>query len=323
MTSVGARADVREQLTVTIQLVHQYLEHQVQLRPEAILVVEGRQQVTYAEIDQRANAMAHLLLDQGMQRGDRIGLLAVNSAEYIAAYYGILKAGGVVVSLNASAEAPTHRELLALCGARGLICGRRMARRAAGLEELPALDFIIGWGQEWSRPAATDSLSAAEPGCHTPCGDDRQAAKASCRFVDQQQLLAAPNQPLPLGSPSPQDRAAIVYTSGSTGQPKGATLRHANIVANTDSIVQYLQLTPYDRVMVVLPFHYVYGKSLLNTHVAAGGSVVIENGFLFPQKALDTLERSEATGFSGVPSTFAILMNRSNFATERSRTCGM
>ena len=96
---------------------------------------------------------------------------------------------------------------------------------------------------------------------------------------------------------SPQDRAAIVYTSGSTGKPKGATLRHANIVANTHSIVQYLQLSPYDRVMVVLPFHYVYGKSLLNTHVAAGGSVVIENGFLFPQKALDTLERTAVHGF--------------------------
>ena len=115
---------------------------------------------------------------------------------------------------------------------------------------------------------------------------------------------------------TPDDRAAIVYTSGSTGRPKGATLRHANIVANTASIVEYLELTPYDRVMVVLPFHYVYGKSLLNTHVAVGGSVVIENGFLFPHKALDTLEKSEATGFSGVPSTFAILLNRSNIASR-------
>jgi acyl-CoA synthetase (AMP-forming)/AMP-acid ligase II len=112
----------------------------------------------------------------------------------------------------------------------------------------------------------------------------------------------------------PSDRAAIVYTSGSTGQPKGATLRHANLVANTRSIVQYLGLASDDRVMVVLPFHYVYGKSLLNTHIAVGGSVVIENGFLFPQRALETLERTCCTGFSGVPSTFAILLNRSNLA---------
>jgi long-chain acyl-CoA synthetase len=68
--------------------------------------------------------------------------------------------------------------------------------------------------------------------------------------------------------------------------------------------------------MAVLPFHYVYGKSLLNTHVAVGGSVVIENRFMYPQEALDTLEREEATGFSGVPSTFAILLNKSNLASR-------
>ncbi len=310
-------------MIVTIQLVHQLLEHQAQQRPEAVLVLDGRQQVTYAEIERRANAVAHLLLDQGTQRGDRIGLLAVNSSEYVAAYYGILKAGGIVVALNASAEGVTHRQLLTLCGARGLICGRRMARRITGLEDLASLDFVVGWGQEWHGPHIGNSRTeerrtengqpvAVDCGEKVPA-EDLQAGAARWRFIDQQRLLEAPDNP-PCQSLSSRDRAAIVYTSGSTGKPKGVTLRHANIVANTESIVQYLELTPYDRVMVVLPFHYVYGKSLLNTHVAAGGSIVIENGFLFPQRALDTLERSEATGFSGVPSTFAILLNRSTLA---------
>ena len=93
-------------------------------------------------------------------------------------------------------------------------------------------------------------------------------------------------------------------------------LRHLNVVSNTRSIVRYLELSAEDRVFVVLPFHYVYGKSLLNTHVAVGGSVVIENRFLYPQEALDHLEREEATGFSGVPSTFAILLNKSNLASR-------
>jgi acyl-CoA synthetase (AMP-forming)/AMP-acid ligase II len=108
--------------------------------------------------------------------------------------------------------------------------------------------------------------------------------------------------------------AAIIYTSGSTGKPRGAVLRHENIVANTRSIVSYLDLRADDRVLAVLPFHYVYGKSLLNTHVAVGGAVVVENRFLFPQVALDTLEREQATGFAGVPSSFAILLNRTNLA---------
>ncbi len=276
------------------KLVHQLLERQADARPETALVVEGRTHATYAEIDQRANAMAHVLLGQGVERGDRIGLLAINSVEYIVGYYGILKAGAVAVSCNASANDRSCRELLGLCEARGLICGRRMGRRAGGVEELAHIEFVIGRESEW---------------------DERLARTEHCRLVDPS-VLDTVDQNSPKVAIAPWDRAAIIYTSGSTGRPKGATLRHSNIVANTRSIVQYLQLTPFDRVMVVLPFHYVYGKSLLNTHVAAGGSVVLENGFLFPQRALDTLERSECTGFSGVPSTFAILLNRSNIATR-------
>ena len=310
-------------MIVTIQLVHQLLEHQAQQRPEAVLVLDGRQQVTYAEIEQRANAVAHLLLDQGTQRRGSHRLLAVNSSEYVAAYYGILKAGGIVVALNASAEGVTHRQLLTLCGARGLICGRRMARRITGLEDLASLDFVVGWGQEWPGPHIGNSRTeerrtenrqpvAVDCGEKSPPRISKRAAGAVA--IHRPATVAGGSGQPPCQSLSSRDRAAIVYTSGSTGKPKGVTLRHANIVANTESIVQYLELTPYDRVMVVLPFHYVYGKSLLNTHVAAGGSIVIENGFLFPQRALDTLERSEATGFSGVPSTFAILLNRSTLA---------
>lgn len=276
------------------ELVHQMLECQAQKNPEAELVIDGHMKMTYADVDHRASCLAQLLVDQGVARGDRVGLIASNSAEYIYAYYAILKAGGIVVSLNAADEGRVCRELLRLCEARGLICGRRIGNRAVGVETLDTMTFVIGWSREWSG---------------------RGLEQHGCRFVDID--LQGESEPLSRDvRVSLRDRAAIVYTSGSTGKPKGVVLRHSNIMANTASIVEYLDLTSRDRVMVVLPFHYVYGKSLLNTHVAVGGSVVIENRFMFPQQALDTLEQSQATGFSGVPSTFAILMNRSNFATR-------
>lgn len=112
---------------------------------------------------------------------------------------------------------------------------------------------------------------------------------------------------------SASDLAAIIYTSGSTGAPRGAMLSHGNLVANVRSIVEYLGLGPDDRMMAILPFYYVYGASVLNTHTAVGATVVIENRFAYPNTALDTLERERCTGFSGVPSTFTILLNRSNF----------
>lgn len=112
------------------------------------------------------------------------------------------------------------------------------------------------------------------------------------------------------------DIASLVYTSGSTGKPKGVILSHLNIISNTNSIVNYLSLSHQDRIMVVLPFYYIYGKSLLNTHFSVGGSVVIDNRFAFPNVILDTINNTESTGFSGVPSTFMILLNKSTLKSH-------
>jgi len=104
--------------------------------------------------------------------------------------------------------------------------------------------------------------------------------------------------------------ATIIYTSGTTGQPKGVTLSHGNLSSNVCSIQQYLQLTTRDRIVNVLPFYYSYGNSVLHTHLAVGASLVLENNLLYPHNVLTTMASERATGFSGVPSTFAILLSR-------------
>jgi len=109
------------------------------------------------------------------------------------------------------------------------------------------------------------------------------------------------------------DLCAILYTSGSTGMPRGVTLTHGNLRANTRQILDYLHLTADDSVLCVLPFHYSFGNSLLLTHVAVGGRVVVDNKFAYPSAVVDHLEASRVTGFSGVPSTFAILAARTDF----------
>lgn len=111
----------------------------------------------------------------------------------------------------------------------------------------------------------------------------------------------------------PGDLCAILYTSGSTGLPRGATLLHRNLAANTRQILAYLQLTADDSVLCVLPFHYSFGNSLLLTHLAVGGRVVVDNRFAYPSSVVEHLERSRVTGFSGVPSTYAILAANTDF----------
>ena len=113
------------------------------------------------------------------------------------------------------------------------------------------------------------------------------------------------------------DLAAIVFTSGSTGQPKGVMISHRNIACNTADIVAYLGLVPSDRVLCVLPMSYCFGASLLHTHLSVGGSVVLASSFMFPERVLDELESTGCTGIAGVPSTYQILLRKTNFARER------
>ena len=105
--------------------------------------------------------------------------------------------------------------------------------------------------------------------------------------------------------------AQIIFTSGSTGVPKGVVLSHRNIIANTSSILQYLHLSENDIMEVVLPFYYCYGLSLLHTHLRAGGSLVLNNNFIFISSVFNDINKYKCTGFAGVPSHFQILLRKS------------
>ena len=106
--------------------------------------------------------------------------------------------------------------------------------------------------------------------------------------------------------------AEIIFTSGSTGKPKGVMISHKNLIANTKSIVDYLEIDSSDRMLVVLPFYYCYGLSLLHTHLRAGGAIVLNNSFIFLGRVIRDLLDYKCTGFAGVPSHFQILLRKSD-----------
>ena len=106
--------------------------------------------------------------------------------------------------------------------------------------------------------------------------------------------------------------AEIIFTSGSTGEPKGVMISHQNIIANTNSIIDYLKLSSKDIMSVVLPFYYCYGLSLLHTHLKVGGSIVLNNSFMFLGTVIKDLIDYKCTGFAGVPSHFQILLKKSD-----------
>jgi long-chain acyl-CoA synthetase len=136
---------------------------------------------------------------------------------------------------------------------------------------------------------------------HIPMTTDQQFP-LSCATVD------GPEFP----STYEDDLAVLMFTSGSTGQPRGVMVSHRNIIANTNSIVAALDLDGSDRVMAVLPFHYSFGASLLHTHFRIGGSIVIERRFMYPELVVQRLRETQCTGFAGVPSHYQILLRKTS-----------
>lgn len=110
----------------------------------------------------------------------------------------------------------------------------------------------------------------------------------------------------------PNQLAEIIFTSGSTGKPKGVMISHKNLIANTHSIIDYLKLTEKDSMLVVLPFYYCYGLSLLHTHLRVGGSLVFNNMFIMLGSVINDLKKYNCTGFAGVPTHFQILLRKSD-----------
>ena len=228
----------------------------------------------YGELREQVDRCARWLVAQGGAKGERVAILAENGVFFVVAYLGILRAGMVAVPIQGEASTETLDRIVRDAGIRRLFLSRRLTRRLAA----------------WTRPAPLEVIDETE--------------------------LAGVGSPEPVDFPAidpEQDQASLMYTSGSTGVPRGVVITHGNILTNTRDIVEVLGLTAADRVMVVLPFHYCYGLSLLHTHLAVGASLVINNQFLFPEQVLQEMQTRECTGLAGVPSTYQILLRKSRF----------
>ncbi len=276
-------------------LIHHFLEQSASRFPDKCALVHEDVRATYRQINSQANHLARFFIESGVAPGDRIVLLLENGLEYVVAYYATLKAGAVVVPMNTELKPDGLIPLLKELEPKFLVPARKFER------VLRAVDF---------SQTAVRSIIVNQP---------KLSLNQDVEVVDWGNVVSADDAP-DLGlAISDSSLGSIIYTSGSTGKPKGVMLTHRNIVANTNSIIEYLELTENDIQMVVLPFFYVMGKSLLNTHFAVGGRVVINNKFAYPATVINQMIEEEVTGFSGVPSTYAYLLHRSPFADAREK----
>lgn len=250
------------------------------------IVGDGRR-IDYAGFWREAQRFAHALRTRGLQPRERVAILLPNRIEAAVACYGTWLAGGIASPLNVQARERDFTAWLAHCDARHAVYE---ARHGDALAAIANID------------AARDTPIERWPvdGDHPLSGHADEADNGHAEFDP--------------ASIDGDDIALILYTSGTTGAPKGVTLTHGNLLANASAVVRYLALDERDSVLSILAFYYAYGASVLHTHLMVGGSVVLAPNLLFPHLLMDTIARERITGFSGVPSTFALLLERVKLA---------
>jgi long-chain acyl-CoA synthetase len=254
------------------------------LRPEGLALVCGETRMSYAQLDASSAGVAARLRDLGLRDGDAVGVMLPNVPEFAIAYYGILRAGGVVVPLNVLLK----------------------RREVAFYLSDPSARLLFAWHE---------CAGAARAGA--------EEAGADCLVVEPGSLAAA--GPVEVARKDGDDTAVILYTSGTTGTPKGAELTHANLTRNVDVCVRTLLHTgPGDVILGALPLFHSFGQTVgLNAAVAAGATLALVPRFN-PDTVLQTIQRDRVTVFEGVPTMYAALLahpGRDRFDVHSLRTC--
>ena len=255
-------------------LIHDSLFETAAHTPAAEALAYGDRRCSYAQLADDVRAVAALLLDARLEPGARVAVYMEKRIENVAAMFGAAAAGCVFVPVNPLLKPEQVAYILADCNVRLLATtAERLAQLAPVLDRCPDLRAVLlADGDAASVPAAVPVLAWPEPQTGDP---------APHRRIDT-------------------DVAAILYTSGSTGQPKGVVLSHRNMVAGAQSVASYLDLRSDDRLLAVLPLSFDYGLSQLTTAFLRGACVVLMN-YLFPKDIVTMVARERITGLAAVP----------------------
>ena len=247
--------------------------------PEKVAVISpeaGAKETTYGQLEEQSSVLARFLGGLGVVPGDRVGLWMKNSLEYILSFYGILKAGAVVVPISTHSGGKEMLHQLRVTRAKGLICqGSLVSPPGDILSELTGLDFVVSEGPEEMPPKAVSFSSALQGSI----GKDRSIG------IDPQETLAV-----------------LPFSSGTTGLPKAVMLSHANLLSNLFQIIQAHEVSDKDVMINQLPFFHIYGMTvLMGTSILAGATQVVASRFRPIEEFLALFQAYRPTLFFTVP----------------------
>jgi amino acid adenylation domain-containing protein len=272
-------------------LVHHLLSAAAAARPDSLAVVDGDRSLTYSELEERSNRLAHLLVGEGVRPGDRVGIYLEKSMEGVVGIYAALKAGAAYVPLDPHSPPARLGYIAGNCGIRCLLSG---VERAAEWAHLRAAGGPV---------ATVVTLNAPEaPAEHVPPG---------VRTLGTGAAAGQPTTPPPVRTID-LDLAYILYTSGSTGEPKGVKLSHLNALRFVEWAAREFVRGPEDRLSSHAPFHFDLSVFDLYAAAATGAAVVLvpAGASAFPIEIRRFIERQRITVWYSVPSVLTMLVLR-------------
>jgi acyl-CoA ligase (AMP-forming) (exosortase A-associated) len=262
-------------------VLHSIVSSAARSSPAHAALTHGDDTWTYAELWNACQAVAAGLRRDGLRRGDRVAVYLDKRLETVAAIFGTSCASGAFVPVNPVLRAAQVGYILRDAGCRVLVTSpERYASLEAELGECPSVEVVVLVGS-----------------------DERSAGDAAYRMRSWTDLVAHRDWPTREGLAEPVidiDVAAILYTSGSTGMPKGVVLSHRNLRAGADSVSEYLGNTADDVILAALPLSFDAGLSQLTTGFTVGAHVVLHN-YLLPGDVVSACRRYGVTGLTGVP----------------------
>jgi non-ribosomal peptide synthetase component F len=291
------------------ELLHDLLQDAADRYPDAVAVIDGDRELTYAQLDAAANRLAHQLADLKVAPGDRVGLCVEKSAESLIGLYGVLKVGAAYVPLAMEWPAGRLAHIVAHAGIRVVLGGTERARHWPALAGpgSPVEYLVLVNGDQARDPTArsTAALGMAAPGVAAPGATVLSAADVARQPDDRPSV--------PVG---PDDLAYVLYTSGSTGVPKGVMLTHRNARSFVDWAAAAFALTRADRLSNHAPLHFDLAVFDVFAAARAAAAVVLipRSVAAFPAELAAFAADKNISVWYSVPSALNLLAARSGLA---------
>ncbi len=273
-------------------LVHEYLTLSAKKFPQKTALIINDEKITYKKLDILSTQFANSIRGLGFERHDRGIIFLDNSIESVIAMYGIMITGGIFIMLSPTIKAAKLNYIIKDSGASLLISSASKA---------DVINAAFGDVNDCCRLIWLDN----------PEQISNILLKNSYLWKDILNVLKQPvfEDSLPPLRIIDYDLAALIYTSGSTGEPKGVMSSHMNMISAARSIITYLENVEDDIILNILPLSFDYGLYQIIMSIMFGGTVLIEQSFIFPSKILQKIEKEKVTGFPLVPTIVAILLN--------------